>query len=424
MPAASRAMPIVLAAVLIDTIGFGIVMPVFPTLLQQLGHIDLEAATRVAGYMLVAFALAQFVAGPVLGNLSDRYGRRPVLIASMLAFGVDYALMAIAPSLAWLFLGRTVAGIAGAVYGPASSVIADVTPPERRSAAFGYISAAFGIGFVIGPAIGGLLAGFGPRTPFIAAALLALGNAAVMALAMPETHARENRRAFHWRDAHVVGAFKPLFAIRIAAPLLVACFVYQLAHMVYPATWAFWATIRFDWSPSAIGWSLAYIGLVMAVVQAAVVGPVIARIGDRRALVIGLAADALGFFLFAFIAAGVAGLCDHAGRGAVGVRRPCGQRAVVADGRPRPARRVAGRDGQPRQHRHHHQPVADDAGARRGSRSRLRRRGLPARRRAVLCRPRHRRVEGAGPCRPCAGRDCGGVTASPSPERHKRSARG
>jgi len=304
MPSTSRAMPIVLAAVLIDTIGFGIVMPVFPTLLRQLGHIDLEAATRVAGYMLVAFALAQFVAGPVLGNLSDRYGRRPVLIASMLAFGIDYALMAIAPSLAWLFVGRTVAGIAGAVYGPAGSVIADITPPERRSAAFGYISAAFGIGFVIGPALGGLLAGFGPRAPFIAAAVLALGNAAVMALAMPETHARANRRAFHWRDAHIVGAFKPLFAIRIAVPLIAACFFYQLSHMVYPATWAFWATIRFQWSPSAIGWSLAYIGLVMAVMQAVVVGPVIARIGDRRALVIGLAADALGFVLFAFIAAG------------------------------------------------------------------------------------------------------------------------
>ena len=304
MPATSRAMPIVLAAVLIDTIGFGIVMPVFPTLLRHLGHIDLEAATRVAGYMLVAFALAQFVAGPVLGNLSDRFGRRPVLIASMLAFGVDYALMAVAPSLAWLFLGRTVAGIAGAIYSPASSVIADITPPERRSAAFGYISAAFGIGFVIGPAIGGLLAGFGPRAPFIAAAVLALGNAAVMAVAMPETHARENRRAFRWRDAHIVGAFKPLFAMRIAVPLLVTCFVYQLSHMIYPATWAFWATIRFDWSPSAIGWSLAYIGLIMALVQGLVVGPVIARIGDRRALVIGLATDAAGFLAFAFIGAG------------------------------------------------------------------------------------------------------------------------
>lgn len=304
MPFANRAVPIVLAAVLVDTIGFGIVMPVFPTLLQQLGHIGLEAATRVAGYMLVAFALAQFVAGPVLGNLGDRFGRRPVLIASMLAFGVDYALMAVAPSLAWLFLGRIVAGIAGAVYGPAGSVIADVTPPERRSAAFGYISAAFGIGFVIGPAIGGLLAGMGPRAPFVAAAVLAFANAAVMAVAMPETLARDHRRAFDWREAHIVGAFKPLFAIRVAAPLLVAWLLYQLAHMVYPATWAFWATTRFGWSPAAIGWSLAYVGLIMALVQGAVIGPVIARIGDGRGLVIGLTADAAGFLAFAFVSAG------------------------------------------------------------------------------------------------------------------------
>ena len=183
-------------------------------------------------------------------------------------------------------------------------MIADVTPPERRSATFGYISAAFGIGFVIGPAVGGLLATFGPRAPFIAAAALALGNAAVLTIAMPETLAREHRRPFYWRDAHIVGAFKPLFATKVAVPLLIACFVYQLAHMVYPATWAFWATIRFQWSPNAIGWSLAYIGLIMALVQALLVGRMIGRIGDRRALVIGLSADAMGFLAFAFIGAG------------------------------------------------------------------------------------------------------------------------
>ena len=300
----NRAVPIVLAAVLIDTIGFGIVMPVFPALITRLGHVGIDDAARIAGYMLVGFALAQFVAGPVLGNLSDRFGRRPVLIASMLAFGADYALMAWAPTLAWLFLGRAIAGIAGAVYGPASSVIADVTPPDRRSAAFGYISAAFGIGFIIGPALGGLLAGMGERAPFIAAALLALVNAAVMLVAMPESLAREHRRAFRWRDAHIVGAFRPLFESRTAVPLLVACFVWQVAHMVYPATWAFWATIRFDWSPRAIGLSLAYVGLVMALVQGLLVAPVIGRIGDRRALMIGLGCGAGGFLAFAFISAG------------------------------------------------------------------------------------------------------------------------
>ena len=300
----NRAVPIVLAAVLIDTIGFGIVMPVFPALITRLGHVGIDDATRIAGYMLVAFAVAQFFAGPVLGNLSDRFGRRPVLIASMLAFGADYALMAWAPTLAWLFLGRAIAGIAGAVYGPASSVIADVTPPEKRSAAFGYVSAAFGIGFIIGPALGGVIAGLGERAPFIAAAVLALGNAVVMLIAMPESLSPEHRRPFRWRDAHIVGAFKPLFESRTALPLLAVCFAWQIAHMVYPATWAFWATIRFQWGPAAIGLSLAYVGLVMALVQALVVGPVISRIGDRRALMIGLACGAGGFLAFAFVTAG------------------------------------------------------------------------------------------------------------------------
>lgn len=298
---AHPAIPIVLAAVLIDTIGFGIVMPVLPKLITTLGHIDLEQATRVGGYMLVVFSVAQFFAGPILGNLSDRFGRRPVLLASMMSFGLDYALMAAAPTLAWLFLGRAIAGVSGAVYGPASSVIADVTPPEKRSGVFGYIGAAFGIGFVIGPAIGGLLAGMGERAPFIAAAVLALVNALVMLVAMPETLAPENRRAFHLRDAHFIGAFRPLFRAGDAAPLLVAWFAWQLAHMVYPATWSFWAAIRFHWDAKAIGLSLAFVGLVMAAVQGGLTGRIIARMGERRALVLGLSSACIAFFAFAFI---------------------------------------------------------------------------------------------------------------------------
>ena len=297
-----RAVPIALAAVLIDTIGFGIIMPVFPKLITTLGHIDLEHATAFAGYLLVIFSLTQFVAGPILGNLSDRFGRRPVLIASMLCFGVDYALMAFAPTLWWLFLGRAIAGAAGAVYGPASSVLADVTPPEKRSGVFGYVGAAFGIGFVIGPGLGGQIADFfGPRAPFLAAAILALGNAAVMALAMPETLAPENRRPFRLRDAHFIGAFRPLFEAGNAAPLLIAAFVWQLAHMIYPATWAFWATARFNWSEREIGWSLTFVGLVMAAVQGGLTGRIIARVGERRALVIGLASGGTAFLAYAFI---------------------------------------------------------------------------------------------------------------------------
>ena len=298
-----RAVPIVLAAVLIDTIGFGIVMPVFPELITSLGQVDLEEATRIAGYMLVVFAVTQFFAGPILGNLSDRFGRRPVLLASMIAFSLDFALMAMAPTLAWLFLGRAIAGIAGAVYGPASSVLADVTPPEKRSGVFGLIGAAFGLGFIIGPALGGLLSDFGHRAPFVAAAVLALINAIVMLVAMPETLKPENRRPFKLRDAHIVGAFRPLFAAGIALPLLVAWFIWQLAHMIYPATWSFWAAIRFGWDARAIGWSLAFVGLIMAIVQGGLTGPVIARLGERKALVIGLGSGGIAFLAFAFVTA-------------------------------------------------------------------------------------------------------------------------
>ena len=298
-----RAVPIVLAAVLIDTIGFGIVMPVLPGLITSLGRVDMEQATRIAGYMLVVFAVGQFVAGPVLGNLSDRFGRRPVLLASMLAFAADYALMAVAPTLAWLFVGRAIAGIAGAVYGPATSVLADVTPPEKRAGVFGLISAAFGVGFVIGPAIGGLLAGLGHEAPFVAAAVLALLNALAIFFAMPETLAPENRRRFRLRDAHVMGSFRPLLAVGTAVPLLLAWFIWQLAHMIYPATWPFWATIRFGWDAAAIGWSLAFVGLIMAVVQGGLTGPAIARLGERRALAIGLASGAFAFLAFAFVTA-------------------------------------------------------------------------------------------------------------------------
>ncbi|HVF93740.1 MAG TPA: MFS transporter [Sphingomonas sp.] len=299
-----RAVPIVLAAVLIDTIGFGIVIPVLPRLITELGGVGLEDAARLAGYMLVLFAATQFVAGPIMGSLGDRFGRRRVLIASMLAFSLDYALMAVAPTLAWLFVGRAVAGIAGAVYAPAMAVLADVTPPDKRGATFGLIGAAFGLGFIIGPAIGGLLADLGPRAPFVVAALLAAINAVAMLVALPETLAPEHRRAFDWRAANIVGAFRPLFAAGNAAALLGAWFLWQLAHMVYPATWSFWATIRLGWDAAAIGWSLAFTGMCMTIVQLALTGRAIDRLGERATVVVGLAAGALSYTALAFVTQG------------------------------------------------------------------------------------------------------------------------
>lgn len=295
-----RALPIVLMAVIIDVIGFGIVMPVLPALITQLGHMNLETATRVSGWLLAIFAAMQFFAGPVMGHLGDRFGRRPVLILAMTGFGIDYMLTAAAPTLAWLFVGRAVAGVAGATYGPAGAVIADVAPPEKRAATFGLLGAAFGIGFIIGPALGGLVAGLGPRAPFIAAGILALGNAVLMLLFLPETLTPENRRPFRLRDAHVIGAFRPLFHAGNAAPLLLVWFLWQLASTVYPSVWAFWAAMRFHWNATAIGWSLAWVGLLTVIVQMGLTARVVRRFGEHGAAILGLGAASACLFAYAF----------------------------------------------------------------------------------------------------------------------------
>ncbi|MGQ0659952.1 MFS transporter [Sphingosinicella sp.] len=292
------AVPIVLTILLLDSIGFGIVLPVLPDLIVHLGQVSLAEATRIAGYMLVAYALAQFFAGPVLGNLGDRLGRRPILLFSAIAFALDYLLMAAAPTLAWLFVGRAIAGIAGATYGPANAVLADITEPEKRGATFGLMGAAFGLGFILGPAIGGLLSDFGTRAPFIVAAVLAGANAIWIAFSLPETLPAERRRPFHWRDAHVFGAFRPLFHAGGATPLLVAALLWQLAHFVYPATWAFWAGLAMHWDATAIGWSLAAAGLAMALAQSLVTGPAIARFGEARTVVIGMLVGGSSFLLY------------------------------------------------------------------------------------------------------------------------------
>jgi MFS transporter, DHA1 family, tetracycline resistance protein len=297
------AVPIVLTVLLIDSIGFGIVLPVLPDLIVHMGQVSFAEATRIAGYMLVAYAGAQFFAGPVLGNLGDRFGRRPILLFSAIAFALDYLMMAAAPTLAWLFVGRLIAGIAGATYGPANAVLADVTVPEKRGATFGLMGAAFGIGFILGPAIGGLMAGFGTRAPFIVAAALAGTNAVWIALRLPETLGPERRRPFRWRDAHIVGAFRPLFRAGGAAPLLVAALLWQLAHFVYPATWAFWARLALHWDAAMTGWSLAAAGLAMGLAQVFVTGRAIARFGEARTVVIGMVAGALSFLAYVFVRA-------------------------------------------------------------------------------------------------------------------------
>lgn len=299
-----RAVPIVLLVLLIDSIGFGIVLPVLPALIVHLGKASMADATRIAGFLLVAYAGMQFLAGPIIGNIGDRYGRRPVLLACVAAFGIDYLAMAAAPTVAWLFAGRLVAGIAGATYGPANAVLADVTPGEKRARVFGLMGAAFGGGFILGPAIGGLLASFGTRAPFIAAAALAGMNFVWVLLGLPETLKDEDRRSFDWRRANAFGAFAPLFRARTAAPLILASLLWQVAHEVYPATWSFWAVLRFGWSSAQIGWSLAAAGLAMGLAQVFITGPAVERFGEQRTVVVGMLVGGLSFLFYALIPQG------------------------------------------------------------------------------------------------------------------------
>src|ERR1700712_822815 len=234
MPAQRSRNPVifVLLTVLIDTIGFGIIMPVLPQLLMQIAGVDLAGAAKLGGLLLVVFAGLQFLFGPVMGNLSDRYGRRPVLLISLIAFSLNYALMGFATSLTWLFIGRALTGVAGAVYAPANAYVADVTPPEKRAQSFGLIGAMFGLGFIIGPALGGFLGKMGPRAPFFAAAGLAALNFVYGVFVLPESLPKERRRKFELSRANPLGT---LLAFRSQPRVLgfaLVAFVWQLAFHV------------------------------------------------------------------------------------------------------------------------------------------------------------------------------------------------
>ncbi|HVZ99202.1 MAG TPA: TCR/Tet family MFS transporter [Caulobacterales bacterium] len=295
-----HALAFIFITVLIDTIGFGIVLPVMPDLIVSMTGRPISEATIVAGLLLTTYALTQFVCGPVMGNLSDRYGRRPVLVASLAAFSFDYLLMGFAPTLTWLFLGRAVAGVAGAVYSPAMAYIADISPPEKRAQSFGVMGAAFGVGFVLGPALGGLLGGLGPRAPFFAAAALAALNFLYGLFVLPESLPPERRRAFEWRRANPLGTLAALKRYPGVVALAGGMFLWQLGHQVYPSTWAFFAKIRFEWPSWAIGATLAYTGVMMALVQGFLTGRIVPRIGEHRAAILGICSGLAAFVSYAF----------------------------------------------------------------------------------------------------------------------------
>ena len=288
----------VVATVLIDAIGFGIVAPVLPLIVMQLGHLGLADATRIGGWLAMLYAGVQFFTGPLIGNLGDRFGRRPILLGALGGFAIDYALMGFAPDLWWLFLGRALAGLFGSCFGPAAAVIADISAPEDRARGYGMMGGAFGIGFVIGPAIGGLLGEIGPRAPFYAAAGFAAVNFVFGLVAFPETFPREMRRDFEWRRANPIGALLSLRNLPGILPLAFVSFWWTLASMVYPVAWSFYALAAFGWTPGMVGLSLAMVGGLMAASQFLLVGRVVRAIGERRAAMLGLCVATLQFLCY------------------------------------------------------------------------------------------------------------------------------
>ena len=290
-PVRSRhAINFVLITVLLDMIGFGLIIPVLPVLIETVGHLSLAEASLVGGWMFFAYSAAQFIFGPLMGNLSDRFGRRPLLLLAILGLFLDYLLQAWAPTLAWLYIGRAISGVCGASWIIANAYIADITAPDERAKYFGMMGAAFGLGFVLGPALGGLLGQFGPRVPFYVAAGISGVNLVYGWFVLPETLAPANRRAFEWRRANPFGAFKVFARYHGVVPLCIVLFSFFFFSSVYPAIWPFWAMAKFGWSTAMVGLTLAIFGLSMAAAQGGLTGPLVKRYGEWNVALFGFGA--------------------------------------------------------------------------------------------------------------------------------------
>jgi DHA1 family tetracycline resistance protein-like MFS transporter len=297
------AIALILITLFIDSMGFGIIIPVIPNLLEELtpGRGTAYAAF-MGGLLVTTYAIMQFFFGPIFGGLSDRFGRRPVLLASLFGFTVDYLITAYAPTIGWLFLGRFFAGIFGASFTTGSAYISDISTPENRAQNFGLIGMSFGLGFIAGPLVGGLLGGYGLRMPFIVAAGFAALNFLYALFVLPESLKQENRRQFDWARANPLGTFKSLFKYEVVRNLFIALtFVYLAAHAVQ-TNWSFFTKVKFGWEPKDIGISLTVVGVVFAIVQGGLIRVLIPKLGQSRSVYVGLGLYALGLLLYAFAA--------------------------------------------------------------------------------------------------------------------------
>ena len=299
-----RALGFVLITIFIDTMGIGIIIPVMPKLLLELVGGSLGSVAIYSGWLMFLFAALQFLTAPVLGNLSDCFGRRPVLLVSLAVYGLDLLIMGWAPTIGWLFVGRGLSGIFSATYVVASAYITDVTAPENRGRSFGWMGAAFGLGFVIGPAIGGILGDNAHRLPFFVAAGLAAANVVYGYFVLPESLDPANRRAFSLRRAHAVGALRRLFRYPVVGGLLVALLLFNIAHDANPATWTFATMDKFRWTAFDVGLSMTFMGTCVALSQGVALGPALRVLGERRAIIVGFTLAALSFLGFAFASQG------------------------------------------------------------------------------------------------------------------------
>ena len=294
----NAALGFIFVTLLIDVIGFGVIIPVVPELLSELMHVSIPEAAPYGGWLVASFSIMQFIFSPVLGNLSDQYGRRPVLLISLFGFGLDYLLTAFAPTIVWLFVGRIIAGITGASFTTASAYIADVSTPEKRAQNFGIVGAAFGLGFIIGPALGGVIAQYGLRAPFIAAAILTLVNWLYGYFVLPESLKLENRRKFKWKRANPVGSLNFFLRYKVILGLVASIVLIYVAGHAVQSTWSYYTIEKYKWDEKMVGYSLAFVGLMVAFVQGWLIRFIIPKLGQERSVYVGLSLYSIGFLLF------------------------------------------------------------------------------------------------------------------------------
>lgn len=295
MIARKPALGFIFVTLVLDILGIGLIIPITPRLVESFQGTGVADASKTYGLLVALYSLMQFGGAPVLGSLSDRFGRRPVILLSLLGAGLDYFLLAFAPTLGWFFVGRIIAGLTGANFAAATAYIADISPPEKRAANFGMIGAAFGLGFILGPALGGVLGDVGLRVPFIVAGALTLLNALYGWFVLPESLAPENRRAFSWKRSNPVGALLHLQKYPMVLGLAGTYFLIYLAHQVLPSTWVLYTSYRYNWTVSQTGLSLAVVGLMAAIVQGGLTRIIVGRIGERKSAIIGLAVGSLAY---------------------------------------------------------------------------------------------------------------------------------